>query len=132
MFKLKALIAAGLLLGTPALAQQAAPAGASASAKRMVQDNFRQRDAALVPLMARKRDLQKQFDALLTPQGYDEKKLAATMAELRKVEGQIVETSGASLLALLKELPAADRSLFLKSLKRGPDARPAPGPGPGR
>ena len=128
----KVLIAASLLLGTPALAQQAAPAGASESAKRIVQENFKQRDSTLAPLMARKRELQRQFDALLTPQGYDEKKLASTMAEMRKVEGQIVETSGAALLALLKELPAEDRSLFLKTLKRTPAPRPVPGNGPGR
>ena len=132
MFKMKALIAASLLIGTPALAQQPAPAGASESARRMVQANFKQRDSALAPLVARKNALQKQFEALLTPQGYDEAKLAATMAEMRKVEGQIVETSGASLLALLKELPTEDRNLFLKSLKRGPEARPARGAGPGR
>jgi uncharacterized membrane protein len=132
MFKMKALIAATLLLAAPAVAQQAAPAGASEAAKRMVQENFKQRDAALVPLVAKRRDLQKQFEALMTPEGYDEKKLAANMAEIRKVEGQIVETSGSSLLALLKELPAADRTLFLKTLKRGPAPLPAPRAGPGR
>lgn len=131
MFKMKALIAASLLLGTPALAQQA-PAGASEAAKRIVQENFKKRDATLAPLMARKRELQRLFDALLTPQGYDEQKLAATMAEMRRVEGEIVETSGTSLLALLKELPADDRSRFLLSLKRGPAPRRAPEAGTGR
>ncbi|HEV2078430.1 MAG TPA: hypothetical protein VGR19_00825 [Allosphingosinicella sp.] len=132
MLKMKALIAASLLLGTPALAQQGVPAGASESGKRIVQENFKKRDATLAPLMVRKRELQRQFDALLTPQGYDEQKLAATMAEMRKVEGEIVETSGTSLLALLKELPAEDRSRFLTSLKRGPAPRRAPGAGTGR
>jgi uncharacterized membrane protein len=133
MFKMKALIAATLLLAAPAAAQQAAPAGASEAAKRMVQENFKQRDAALAPLVAKRRALQKQFDALLTPEGYDEKKLAANMAEIRKVEGQIVETTGVSMLALLKTLPDNDRTVFFRSLKRpGAPARPIPQGNTGR
>ncbi len=132
MLKMNAVIAASLLLGTPALAQQPAPTGATEAAKRIVQDNFKKRDSTIAPLTVRKRELQRQFDALLTPQGYDEQKLASTMAEMRKVEAQIAETSGAALLAVLKEMSADDRALFLKSLKRGPAPRPAPGNGPGR
>ena len=54
------------------------------------------------------------------------------MAEMREVEARIAETSGAALLAVLKEMSADDRALFLKSLKRGPAPRPVPGNGPGR
>lgn len=122
MLKMKMLIAASLLLGTPAVAQQA-PAGLSDAAKQVLKENLQSRDAELAPLLVKRRALQEQYDALLTPEGYDEAKLAATMAEMRGLEGQIVERTGDSMLALLKALPEEDRSVFFKSLRR---SAPAP------
>jgi len=127
MLKLKVLAAATLLLGTPALAQQG-PA-MSAAGKQVFKENIQKRDADLAPLIAKRRDLQKRYDALLTPETYDEEKLAAVMADMRGVEGEIVERTGASMLALLKALPDKDRSLFFKSLKRPGAAARAPAKG---
>lgn len=132
MLKTTALLAAGLLLATAAPAQQA-PSGMSDTARQLLQDNLAKRDSDLAPLVARKRDLQKQFDALLTTEGYDEEKLASTMAEMRSVEGAIVERTGESMLALLKTLPEEDRGAFFKTLRRSaPAPRAAPEPGNGR
>jgi uncharacterized membrane protein len=121
MSKMKMLIAAALMLGTPALAQQAP--GLSDAAKTLLKENLEKRDADLAPLIAKRRDLQKQYDALLTPEGYDEEKLAAKMSEMRGLEGEIVEKTGVSMLALLKALPEDDRAVFFKSLRR---SAPAP------
>jgi uncharacterized membrane protein len=132
MLKMTAYLAASLIFGTPVLAQQA-PSGMSDSAKQLLKENISKRDADLAPLIAKKRDLQKRFDALLTPEGYDEAKLAATMAEMRGVEAEIVEGNGASMLALIKALPEKDRSAFFNSLKRpGSSARATPQGGAGR
>lgn len=121
--KMKALIAASLLIaGSPALAQETS-SGLSDAAKEVLQENLKARDAELAPLIAKRRELQQQFDALLTPEGYDEDKLAATMAAMRSVEGEIVEKTGVSMLALIKALPENDRAAFFKTLKR-------PGPAP--
>lgn len=124
--KMKALIAASfLMIGTPVLAQDRG-AGLSDAAKQTLQKNLTERDAELAPLVAKRRELQQQFDALLTPQGYDEDKLAATMAAMRSVEGEIVEKTGTSMLALIKALPEDDRAAFFKTLKRpGPATRAA-------
>ena len=99
----------------------------SDAGKQVLKQNLQTRDSDLAPLIARKRDLQQRFDALLTPEGYDEAKLASVMAEMRAVEGEIVERTGNSMLALLKALPEKDRGAFFKTLKRsGPAARPKP------
>ena len=127
MFKMTALIAASLMLGTPALAQQGP--GMSDAGKQVLKENIQKRDADLAPLIAKKRDLQRRFDALLTPEGYDEAKLAATMAEMRGVEGEIVERTGNSMLALLKALPEKDRGAFFNTLKRPGAAGRAPAQG---
>jgi uncharacterized membrane protein len=132
MLKITAFFAAGLMLATSASAQQV-PAGMSDSAGQVLKESMQKRDADLAPLIARKRDLQKRFEALLTPEGYDEAKLAAVMAEMRAVEGEIVERTGNSMLALLKALPEKDRGAFFKSLRRtAPAARPIPQGGVGR
>jgi len=118
MLKMTAILAGGLMmLASPALAQQTS-SGMSDSAKQILKENLQKRDADLAPLIAQKRDLQKRFDALLTPSGYDETKLAATMTEMRAVEAQIVGRTGESMLALLKTLPEKDRNAFFNSLKR--------------
>lgn len=122
MTTMKMLVAVGLMLGAPAFAQESS-AGASNAGKQMVQESFKKRDAELAPLSEKRSALQKQFNVLMTAEGYDEEKLAATMAEMRLVEGEIVEKTGASLLSLLKALSPEDRSLFLKALKQ-----PAPAP----
>jgi uncharacterized membrane protein len=133
MLKMTALLAASLMLATPALSQQAPAAGMSDSAKLVLKENIQKRDADLAPLIAKKRDLQKKFDALLTPESYDEAQLAATMAEMRAVEGEIVERTGNSMLALLKALPEEDRGAFFNTLKRpGPQARTTPQGSTGR
>jgi uncharacterized membrane protein len=125
MLKMKALIAASLLLGTPALAQQA-PAMSDAG-RQVFKENIQKRDTELAPLIAKRRELQKRYDALLTPEGYDEEKLAWVMAEMRGLEGEIVERTGVSMLALLKALPDGDRTVFFRSLKRpGQASRPVP------
>ena len=132
MMKITALIAAGLMLAAPAFAQKA-PAGMSDTAKQTMRENLKKRDAELAPLIAKKRELQKQFDTLLTTEGYDEEKLAATMREMRSVEGEIVERTGDSMLALLKALPERDRGAFFKTLRRSaPAPRAAPESGTGR
>lgn len=124
MLKLKALIVAGLMLTTPALAQDV-PSGVSDDGKQVYVESMKQRAAGLTPLLARKRELQAQFDAMLTPEAYDEEKLAATMADMRGVEAQIVEKMGASLLAMLKAFPENDRAIFLRSLSKTPTAKAA-------
>ena len=132
MLKMTAFLAAALIFATPVLAQQPS-AGMSDAAKQVLKENISKRDADLAPLIAKKRDLQKQFDALLTPEGYDEAKLAATMDQMRGVEGEIVERTGASMLALLKALPEADRGAFFSTLKRpGAAGRATPQGGAGR
>lgn len=123
MWKTTAFLAAGLMVATAAPAQQA-PAGMSDSAKQLLKANLEQRDSDLEPLIARKRDLQMQFDSLLTPEGYDAEKLEAIMAQMRSVEGAIVERTGQSMLALLKALPEEDRGAFFKTLRK-PAPRPA-------
>jgi len=143
MRNIRNIIIAGLLIAAPASAYvQSANGGMAEASATIVKTQMSQRNAALAPLLARKDVLQKQFDALITPVGYDDAKLASTMAEMRAVEGQIVETMGTSLLALLKALPDADRALFMQSMTRTPPnasaavATPLPiGPpsdGPGR
>lgn len=131
MLKMKMLIAAALLLGTPAMAQQAP--GLSDTAKTILKENLQKRDTELAPLIAKRREIQKQYEALLTPENYNEAKLAAAMADMRALEGEIVEKTGVSMLALLKALPDNDRATFFKSLRRSaPPARPQAGPATGR
>jgi uncharacterized membrane protein len=126
MSMMKMLMGASLMIGAPALAQEPAT-GVSDAGKQTIQQSFKQRDADLAPLRQKREALQKQFNALTTPEGYDEEKLAAVMAEMRTVEGEIVERTGATLLSLLKTLPAEDRNAFLATLKQ-----PAPVPAPRR
>lgn len=132
MFKMKTLLVAGLMLAAPMAAPaQTAPA-LSDGGKAAFQQVMTARQATLAPLVQRKAELQQQFEALVDPDAYDHDKLAAVMAEMRSVEGQIVETMGTSLLSLLEKLPEADRNLFLASMKKGPDpqvSRVETGPG---
>jgi uncharacterized membrane protein len=134
MLKLKAFVIAGLLFGTPALAQQSAPAqnaGLSEGGKKIVQDYMVKRSSDIEPLLQKKRQLQTQFDALLTADTYDEAKLASTMVDMRDVEGRLFDAMGSTMLALLKALPENDRAIFMKSLSKKPTAvasKPAAGP----
>lgn len=125
---LKFAIAAGLLLGTPALAQQAAPAaqaGMSEDGKKIVMDHMARRSQQIEPLLQRKRQLQAQFDGLLTAETYDEARLAETMAAMREVEGQLFDAMGSTMLALLKALPPQDRAAFMKSISKTPPSAAA-------
>lgn len=124
MFKLKALALAGLMLTAPA-ALQAQAGGASAmseASQKLVQEQIAERNAKIEPLLKRKQELDKQFAVLMTPEGYDEAKLASTMQEIRSVEGEIVELRAVALQDLLKSLPEPDRNLLLKSMTRTPPA----------
>jgi uncharacterized membrane protein len=135
MLKLKAFVIAGLMLGTPALSQQPAPAqnpaGLSEDGRKIIQDYMVKRSSDIEPLLQRKRQLQTQFDALLTAETYDEAKLASIMADMRDVEGRLFDAMGSTMLALLKALPENDRAIFMKSLSKRPTAvasNPAAGP----
>lgn len=129
---LKSLILAAALTGAPAMAQQAI----SDAGKKAVAEYQTSRTAELRPLLQKKRALQAQFDALMSPQNYDEAKLQATTAEMKQVEGQLFDVMSGSMLKLLKSLPAQDRALFMKSLTKsapGTAAADTPlKPGPGR
>lgn len=125
MFGLKAAAAAALLIGAPAMAQDIASAAAPAiseGGQKIVRDHMARRNADMAPLLKKKRELQAEFDSMLAAGDFDEPKIAATMAEMRGVDGKIVDTVGSSLLALLKILPEADRSAFMKSLTKTPPA----------
>jgi len=117
---IKAFVIAGMLLAAPVAAAAQNAGGLSEASQQVVKESFAKRSAELAPLIAKKRELQRQFDSLLTPASYDAEKLASTMSEMRAVEGEIVEKMGTSLLALLKSLPENDRAIFLKSLSKTP------------
>ena len=117
---LKSIILAGLLVGAPAAAQTGGTV--SEAGKKIVTEHFSKRSAEIEPLLQRKRALQAQFDALLTPAKYDEAALQAKMGEMKVVEGQIFDAMGATMLSLLKALPANDRAIFMKSLTKTPPA----------
>ncbi|HEY0625612.1 MAG TPA: hypothetical protein VGD10_02655 [Allosphingosinicella sp.] len=111
---LKAVVLAGLMIGSPAAAQ------VSEASQKIIREHFEQRKAEMGPLIARKRELEAARDALLTPATYDEEKLAATIAGLKEVEGQIFDKVNGSTLTLLKSLPEEDRSAFMKTLSKAP------------
>ncbi|MBA3677156.1 MAG: hypothetical protein H0W74_07095 [Sphingosinicella sp.] len=142
---MKAIMMAALLLAAPVagLAQSAAPrnnaegsSGLSAAGATLFRDYQAEQRVALGPLMKQRGELQAQFDALMSPRAYDDSKLAATMAALRQVEGQIVERQGNALLALLRAMTPADRTAFLAAMSKSPpnaaSRPPAPRAGPGR
>lgn len=131
-----ALPLAALLICAPAAAQDvarpAAPAAAGAlspEGQRLLDAYIAERDAKLSPLARQKRELDAKMAVLLTPEGYDEAQLAATTAQIHAIEEQVFEARTNGLLTLLKQLPEADRSAFLKSLRKDPAPLPA---GPGR
>lgn len=122
MLRVKLLALAGLMLAAPATLQAQAEGASqmSEASQGIVRDQIAARNAKIEPLMKRKQELDKEFAVLMTPEGYDEAKLASTMTEIRTVEGEIVELRAVALQQLLKSLPDADRNLFLKSLTRTP------------
>ena len=117
MRTVKALILAAMLVGTPAAAQQATM---SEEGRKIVTAYMQKRGSEIEPILQKKQALQKQFDSYLTAETYDQAKLEATMAEMRVVEGQLFDAMGSTMLALLKELPDADRAAFMKSLTKTP------------
>ena len=125
---LKSLLAASLLVAAPALAQSG-DAALSDGGKKIVLDHMKQRGEQIEPLLQKKRALQGEFDALLTPATYDEAKLAGVMKEMQAVEAQIFDAMGGTMLTILKALPEADRAAFMKSLVKTPPKLQA---GPGR
>ncbi len=130
MLKTIAFVAAGLMLASPAVAtaQGVAPV-LSAQGTQQREENLTKRRADLAPLIAKRQALKKQYGALMTPAGYDEAQLAATMTEMRQIEGQIVETQQNSVLALLKGFSAEDRNAYLSVGRRAPAATVKPGEG---
>jgi len=127
----KSLLILGLALAAPVAAQNASPA-LSAEGKQTYQTVMKSRNAEMAPLLARKRELEKQFDALLASGSFDEAKFTSVMADMQKVEGQIYEARGTALVAVLKALPEADRAIFMKSISKTPPKAATYKPGQGR
>ena len=92
----------------------------SEEGRKIVTAYMQKRGSEIEPILQKKQALQKQFDSYLTAETYDQAKLEATMAEMRVVEGQLFDAMGSTMLALLKELPDADRAAFMKSLTKTP------------
>ena len=124
MLKLKSLIVAGLMLAAASAVAQEAPSGLSAEGRQQLEANQKQKNEALAPLLEKRRELKKQYEALMTPAAFDSARLEATMSEMRALEGRIVETQQASLLALLTNFSEEDRKSFFETVRKAP--APAP------
>jgi hypothetical protein len=135
MKKLKVYMIAGLLsaislLAGPAFAQSATGTYKpfmSDGGKQIVQQYMTKRNADIAPLLRKKSELQARMSALLTPQTYNDAKLAQVMAEMGAVEAQLFSIMSSSMLAILKVLPDYDREAFMQSISKTPpsgSARP--------
>jgi len=107
----------------PSAPPAAAPAGQrvvklSPQGSEVVKQWSTQGDPGLQMLVQQQRELRTQMLALIGAPKIDVAKLEALMKKQEGLQSDIRQRSDARLLALVKALPEADRSLFLKSLQR--------------